>query len=44
MQAFIDRIHGRASEVATGNDGRMGLATCLGMMESSRTGQFVKIG
>jgi predicted dehydrogenase len=44
MQAFVDRIHGRASEVATGADGRMGLATCLGMMESSRTGQFVKIG
>lgn len=43
VQSFVDRIHGKPSDVATGEDGRMGLAICLGLMDASRTGQVVTI-
>jgi predicted dehydrogenase len=41
MQSFIDRIQGRPSEVATGADGRAGLAACLALLTSSTEGRFV---
>ncbi|MBL9216543.1 MAG: Gfo/Idh/MocA family oxidoreductase [Opitutaceae bacterium] len=43
IASFVDRIHGRPSDVATGADGRAGLAICLGMMTSSRDGRFVNL-
>ncbi len=43
MQAFIDRIHGKPSEVATGEDGRAGLAACLAMLTSTRENRLVPL-
>lgn len=43
IQGFIDRIHGQPADVATGADGRAGLAICLAMMTSSQEGRFVEI-
>ena len=43
IQAFVDRINGKLSEVATGHDGRTGLAICLSMMTSSKEQRFVSL-
>jgi predicted dehydrogenase len=43
IQAFVDRINGKTSEVATGQDGRAGLAICLSMMTSSKEHRFVSL-
>lgn len=43
IQSFIDGIHGQPMEVATGADGRAGLATCLGMLTSNKENRIVEI-
>ncbi|MEO6004844.1 MAG: Gfo/Idh/MocA family oxidoreductase [Opitutus sp.] len=43
IQAFIDRIHGKPSAVATGDDGRAGLAICLAMLTSSQERRLVEL-
>jgi UDP-N-acetyl-2-amino-2-deoxyglucuronate dehydrogenase len=43
IQAFVDRINGKQSDVATGADGRAGLATCLAMLTSSQENRFVQL-
>lgn len=43
IAAFVDRIHGRPSDVATGEDGRAGLAVSLALLASSTEGRFVQI-
>ena len=43
IQAFIDRIHGKPSHVATGADGRAGLAACLAMLTSTKENRFVDL-
>lgn len=44
IQSFIDGINGKPSQVATGADGRAGLAACLGMLTSSRENRLVNLG
>jgi len=43
IQSFIDRLNGKPSEVATGADGRAGLAACLAMLTSSQSGRVVEL-
>ena len=43
IQSFIDAIHGKPSDLATGHDGRTGLAICLAMMTSSQQGRLVEL-
>jgi predicted dehydrogenase len=43
IQSFIDRLHGKPSEVATGADGRAGLAACLAMLTSSSQNRIVDL-
>lgn len=43
IASFVDRIHGKPSDVATGADGRAGLAICLGVMRSSQEGRFINL-
>jgi|ERR1035437_3244641 predicted dehydrogenase len=43
IQSFIDGIHGKPMQVATGADGRAGLAACLAMLTSSREHRFVNL-
>ncbi len=43
IQSFIDGIHGKPMLVATGADGRAGLATCLGMLTSTKENRFVQL-
>lgn len=44
IQSFIDGINGKPSQVATGADGRAGLAACLGMLTSTRENRVVNLG
>ena len=43
IQSFIDRINGKPSDVATGADGRAGLAACLAMLTSSAENRIVAL-
>ncbi|MSU47218.1 MAG: Gfo/Idh/MocA family oxidoreductase [Lacunisphaera sp.] len=43
IQSFIDRVNGKPSEVATGADGRAGLAACLGMLTSNAENRIVTL-
>ncbi|HRI80867.1 MAG TPA: Gfo/Idh/MocA family oxidoreductase [Opitutaceae bacterium] len=43
IQSFIDGIHGKPSHVATGADGRAGLAACLAMLTSSQSGRVIDL-
>ena len=43
IQAFIDRIHGQPSHVATGLDGRSGLAACMAMLTSTKENRIVSL-
>jgi UDP-N-acetyl-2-amino-2-deoxyglucuronate dehydrogenase len=43
IQSFIDGVHGKPMNVATGADGRAGLAVCLALMTSSRENRLVQI-
>ena len=43
IQAFVDRIHGKPSEVATGADGRAGLAACMAMLTSTKENRIVSL-
>jgi UDP-N-acetyl-2-amino-2-deoxyglucuronate dehydrogenase len=43
MQSFIDGIQGKPMQAATGADGRAGVAACLGLLESSKAGAFVRL-
>jgi predicted dehydrogenase len=43
IQSFIDGLNGKPSQVATGADGRAGLAACLGMLTSTRENRFVTL-
>jgi len=42
IQSFIDGIHGRPMQVASGADGRMGVTACLAMVTSSQETRPVK--
>ncbi len=43
IRGFVDAIRGKPNDVATGHDGRMGLAACLAMMTSSASGRVVDV-
>ena len=43
IQSFVDRVHGKPSQVSTGADGRAGLAICLAMLTSSRENRPVQL-
>jgi predicted dehydrogenase len=43
IQSFIDGIHGKPMDVATGADGRNGLAACLALLTSSRESRVVQL-
>ncbi len=43
IQSFIDGLNGKPSQVATGADGRAGLAACLAMLTSSQSGRVVEL-
>lgn len=43
IQSFIDRVNGKPSEVATGADGRAGLAACLAMLTSNAENRIVTL-
>jgi predicted dehydrogenase len=43
IRSFVEGIHGRPMDVATGRDGRSGLAACLALMTSSREGRVVSL-
>ena len=43
IQSFIDRVNGKPSDVATGADGRAGLAACLAMLTSNAENRIVTL-
>ena len=43
IQSFIDGVNGKPSQVATGADGRAGLAACLAMLTSTRENRVVQL-
>jgi len=43
IRGFVDAIHDRPNDVATGQDGRTGLATCLALLKSSNEGKFIEL-
>jgi myo-inositol 2-dehydrogenase/D-chiro-inositol 1-dehydrogenase len=43
VEAFIDTLEGRQTGIPDGNDGRAALAIALGIVESSRIGQSVRL-
>ena len=43
MQSFIDGIHGKPMATGSGQDGRDGLAACLGMLTSTREHRLVDL-
>lgn len=43
VKAFIDTIHGQSTPLATGRDGRQGLAACLALIKSSAENRFVDL-
>jgi len=43
IQSFIDGLNGKPTDVATGADGRAGLAACLSMLTSSKESRFVTV-
>ena len=44
MQAWVDRIEGRESDVGNARDGRAGVAAVIGMLEASASQQVVQLG
>ncbi|MBQ17764.1 MAG: hypothetical protein CMJ65_11630 [Planctomycetaceae bacterium] len=43
VQAFVDRINGRDSGCGTEADGRAGVAAIIAMLDSSETGQLIRL-
>jgi predicted dehydrogenase len=43
IEAFIDRLEGKPAAIPTGDDGRAVLAIALGVLESSRIGQSIRL-
>jgi len=41
MRSFIEGIHGRPMQAGSGRDGRIGLATCLAMLTSTREHRLI---
>jgi predicted dehydrogenase len=43
MAAFIDLIHGRPSEVGSGESGRAAVAACRAMLQSSAERRLISL-
>jgi predicted dehydrogenase len=43
VKAFMDTINGQSTPLATGRDGRQGLAACLALIKSSAENRFVEL-